>query len=76
MSALCATRVSSAAQVRMPSPEFQRVIRDLASIGDTCTISVAKGEPRAAHRLPHPLLRRTRATPRAAHGLVSFQLGA
>jgi proliferating cell nuclear antigen len=28
--------------VRMPSGEFQRIIRDLAVLGDTCTIAVSK----------------------------------
>jgi len=28
--------------VKMPSGEFQRIIRDLAVLGDTCTISVSK----------------------------------
>lgn len=28
--------------VRMPSAEFQRIIRDLGVLGDTCTISVTK----------------------------------
>eukprot|EP00611_Tribonema_gayanum_P002392 TRINITY_DN1176_c0_g1_i2.p1 TRINITY_DN1176_c0_g1~~TRINITY_DN1176_c0_g1_i2.p1 ORF type:complete len:225 (-),score=104.54 TRINITY_DN1176_c0_g1_i2:378-1052(-) len=30
------------AQVRMPSAEFQRIIRDLSVIGDTCSIAVGK----------------------------------
>ena len=29
-----------ACNIRMPSGEFQRIIRDLAVIGDTCTIGV------------------------------------
>ncbi|RYG66155.1 hypothetical protein EON64_10400 [archaeon] len=28
--------------VRLPSSEFQRIIRDISSFGDTCTISVTK----------------------------------
>ena len=28
--------------VKMPSSEFQRIVRDLQVIGDTCTISVSK----------------------------------
>jgi proliferating cell nuclear antigen len=30
------------ATVRMPTDEFQRIIRDLQAIGDTCTIAVTK----------------------------------
>jgi proliferating cell nuclear antigen len=30
------------AMVRMPSAEFQRIIKDLSVIGDTCTISCSK----------------------------------
>ncbi|KAG5178897.1 pcna-like protein [Tribonema minus] len=30
------------AQIRMPSTDFQRIIRDLQVIGDTCTISATK----------------------------------
>lgn len=30
------------ATVRMPSSEFQRICRDLQTMGDTCTISVGK----------------------------------
>lgn len=28
--------------VKMPSAEFQRIVRDLGVLGDTCTISVTK----------------------------------
>ena len=31
-----------ACNIRLPSSEFQRIIRDLGVLGDTCTISVTK----------------------------------
>merc|ERR1719172_258380 len=36
------------AKVSLPSAEFQRICRDLSSIGDTVSVSVTKGEVRFA----------------------------
>lgn len=53
--------------VRMPSNEFQRIIRDLQVLGDTCTSALASCHPPPHHHLflsfsrvlrppPHPLI--------------------